>query len=150
MSAVRLKRIEETKLEVRELVQEIVSLRSSYAIEQQKSSSETARAIEHLEQTTDKFARANIQVKQSILAAKKLQQQLAWQQQTRWFTPLLALAVVGIGSASLGSWLTVRAYSSPAERFKRDLFQHNQQRLTECINSRQDKCTLEIKIRDRA
>ena len=144
-----IEQIEQTKVEVRELVQEIESLRSSYAAEKQKSSGEIAGAIERLEQTVKKFDRADIQIRQSVLTAKKLQQKLFWQQQARWYTPLLALAIVSIGSAFTGSLVTARAYNSPAERFKRDLFRQNQQRLTECLNSRQDKCTVEIMPRDR-
>ena len=144
-----IEQIEQTKVEVRELVQEVASLRSSYAADRQKSSDEIAATFERLEQTISKFDRADTQIRQALFAAKKLQQQQKWQQQARWYTPLLALVIVSFCSAFTGSWVTARAYNSPAERFKRDLWKYNQQRLTECLNSRQDKCTVEIMSSDR-
>lgn len=139
-----LEQIEKTKIEVRELVQEVKSLRLNYAVQEQKSKDEVATTAEVLRQTAQKFDRADTQIRQAILALTKLKQQLSWQQQSRWFTPLLALVFTSTGSAFVGSWLTVRAYNSPAEKFRKDFFQHNQQTITECLNLRRDKCTLEM------
>ena len=139
-----LEQIEKTKIEVRELVQEVKSLRLNYAAQEQKSKDEVATTVDILKQTAQKFERTNTQIRQAILSLTKLKQQLCWQQQSRWFTPLLALVIVSTGSAFVGSWLTVRAYNSPAEKFRKDLFQRNQQTITDCLNSRRDKCTLEM------
>ena len=139
-----LEQIEKTKIEVRELVQEVKSLRLNYAAQEQKSKDEVATTVDILRQTAQKFERTNTQIRQAILSLTKLKQQLFWQQQSRWFTPLLALVFMSTGSAFVGSWLTVHAYNSPAEQFRKNLFQRNQQTITDCLNSRRDKCTLEM------
>ena len=137
--------IEQTKTEVRELLQEITSLRSSYAAEGQKNSQSIATMIDRLEETTKKFDLAHTQIKQGILETKKFQQQLSWARRVEWFTPLLALFIVGIGGGVAGGWLTARFYNSPTQQFGRNLTKWNRQQINSCVHQNQAQCLIRIK-----
>ncbi len=137
-------RIEQTKTEVRELLQEITSLRSSYAAEGQKNSQSMATMIDRLEETTKKFDRAHIQIKQGIFETKKFQQQVSWARRVEWFTPLFALFIVGIGGGVAGGWLTARFYNSPSEQLSRSLVKWNQEQIFECLEQNKTQCPIKI------
>ena len=136
--------IEQTKTEVRELLQEITSLRSSYAAEGQKNSQSIATMIDRLEETTKKFDLAHIQIKQGILETKKFQQQVSWARRVEWFTPLFALFIVGIGGGVAGGWLTARFYNSPSEQLSRSLVKWNQEQIFECLEQNKTQCPIKI------
>ncbi|MGB5714282.1 MAG: DUF6753 family protein [Waterburya sp.] len=136
--------IEQTKTEVRELLQEITSLRSSYAAEGQKNSQSMATMIDRLEETTKKFDLAHIQIKQGIFETKKFQQQVSWARRVEWFTPLFALFIVGIGGGVAGGWLTARFYNSPSEQLSRSLVKWNQEQIFECLEQNKTQCPIKI------
>ena len=126
----------------RELIEQASSLHASIEAERQANKETMTSIVAKFQQTTVELNAANLELKNAILSAKKFQQQASWAKQTEWFTPLLALLVMGFSGGIAGGWLTSRFYNSPTEVLGRNLLEWNRQQLVECMQNNNSQCQL--------
>lgn len=130
--------------EARELIERVSSLHASIEAKRQANKETMTSIIEQFQQTTVELNTANLELKSVILLTKKFQQQTSWAKRAEWFTPLLALLVMGFSGGIAGGWLTSRFYNSPAEVWGRNLLEWNRQQLVECMQNNNSQCRLWI------
>ncbi len=128
--------------EARELIERVSSLHASIEAERRANKEAMTDLVAKFQQTTVELNTANLELKNAILSAKKFQQQVSWAKRAEWFTPLLALMVMGFTGAIAGGWLTSRFYNSPAEVLGRNLTEWNREQLVECMQNNNSQCRL--------
>ena len=128
--------------EARELIERVSSLHDSIEAEGRANTEAMTDLVAKFQQTTVELNTANLELKNAIWSAKKFQQQASWAKKTEWFTPLLALMVMGFTGAIAGAWLTSRFYNSPTEVLGRNLTEWNREQLVQCMQNNNSQCRL--------
>ena len=132
--------------ETKQLLDQTNSLRHNIESDRQKYNDSITAVAEQFKQITNELKQANLHFKSSTIEIKKFQQQVSWQRQHQWLSPLFALVVVGILGAISGGWLTARFYNSPIQKIGRHIAEANQQQIAKCLERKQRECLLNLQF----
>ena len=83
--------------EAKELIEQARSLHASIEAERQTNKEVMTNLVEKLQQTTGELNTANMKLKDAVWSAKKFQQRTFGAKRASWFTPWLALLLMGVG-----------------------------------------------------
>ncbi|MEL7420105.1 MAG: DUF6753 family protein [Cyanobacteria bacterium J06555_3] len=139
-----LSRVGQTLEQNRHLKSEIVALEAKVEAGRKESVKIMNALISRLESETESSNRVQKQMNSSYSAIKGLQQKTFWLKWADWFSPLLALAIVGGAGFMAGGWLTYQKYNSSVERFGRKVVNWNLDRIVNCQKTDNPECTFWI------
>ena len=139
-----LSRVRQTLEQNRHLKSEIAALEASVEAGRKENVKIMTALIDRLKSETENHSKVQKQMSSSYSAIKNLQQKTLWLKFADWFSPLLALAIVGGSSFLAGGWLTYQKYNSYVEELGRDIMSWNLDRLVKCRDDKNPKCTFWI------
>lgn len=139
-----LNRVRQTLEQNRNLKSELAALEASVEAGREENVKIMTALIDRLKSETEKSNKVQKQMNSSYSAIKSLQQKTLWLKWADWFSPLLALAIVGGASFLAGGWLTYQKYNSYVEELGRDIMSWNLDRLVKCRDDKNPKCTFWI------
>ena len=137
-------RLQENKKQIEELSKTIDILQAEAIAEREKNIENMNALIGWVNKTTNEFKLTNQQIQGSYSELRKLQQKTFWFKSINWYFPLMALFIMGGFGFLAGSWLTVEKYNTFEERYARNIFNWNKDRLIKCENDDNPKCTFWI------
>lgn len=139
-----LSRVRQTLEQNQNLKSEIVAIEASVEAGRKENVKIMTALIDRLKGETEKSNEVQKQMNSSYSAIKDLQQKTLWLKFADWFSPLLALVIVGGAGFSAGGWLTYQKYNSYVEELGRDIMSWNLDRLVKCRDDKNPKCTFWI------
>ena len=134
----------QARTEAEELKEEVKALRASVEADRKKNEVVLKSLLERIGQTTKGLSTAVVEIDNSGAAIKKLQRDTVWVKLTDWFSPLLALVVVGMMGFGVGWHLMSIKYNDSLNVFGRNLMKWNNDRIIKCIDDKNPKCTVWI------
>jgi nitrate reductase NapE component len=137
-------RLQENKKQIEELSKTINALQAEAIAERKKNIKNMNALIGWVEKTTNEFKLTNQQTQDSYSELRKLQQKTFWFKSISWYFPLMALFIMGGFGFLAGGWLTNQKYNTFEERYGRNIFNWNKDRLIKCENDDNPKCTFWI------
>ena len=139
-----LSQVQETKKQNEKLFEKIEVLHAEVKKDKEQTLENKKAFAKFVGQTTSELSQTYKLVNSSSSDLKKLQnktQKLSWAKE---FAPLSALAIaVGAGLLA-GGWLMSLKYNTPVERFGRNVTDWNMDRIQNCLDTENPKCTLWI------
>lgn len=139
-----LSQVRKTKKQNEKLFEKIEVLHAEVKKDKEQTLENKKAFAKFVGQTTSELSQTYKLVNSSSSDLKKLQnktQKLSW---ANWFAPLSALAIaVGAGLLA-GGWLMSLKYNTPVERFGRNVTDWNMDRIENCFDTENPKCTLWI------
>ncbi|VEP12903.1 conserved hypothetical protein [Hyella patelloides LEGE 07179] len=130
--------------ETSHLLEEIVELRAGVEADRKKNEAflkalcgETGQNIKELKQVVR-------EINHSGATIKKIQQDTVWMKLADWFSPLWALAVVGVIGFGVGWRMNYLKYNGTVEVLGREIMSWNIDRLIKCREDNNPKCTFWI------
>lgn len=139
-----LDRVQHLQLETKSLIDQTKIFYEIVIAEKDKHDQSIINIVEQYKQIALELNQANIEIKNSTLQAKKFQQQVSWAKRSQWFSPLLALLIIGTAGFIAGSSLTGRFYNTSSQKLGRQLLDSNSQKIFNCINQNQSECLINI------
>ena len=139
-----LSRVRQTLEQNRNLKSEIAALEASVEAGRKENVKIMTALIDRLKSETENSNKVQKQMNSSYSAIKSLQQKTLWLKFADWFSPLLALTIVGGAGFLAGGWLTYHSYNSSIERFGRKVVNWNLDRIVNCQKTDNPKCTFWI------
>ena len=130
--------------ETEQLKEEVKTLRASLEAERQHNNDILRALLERAGQTMRGLDRAVVEINHSGAAIKKLQRDTVWVKLTEWFSPLLALVVVGTIGFGVGWRLMLDKYNSTINVLGREIMGWNLDRFLKCRKDKNPKCTFWI------
>ena len=127
-----------------ELKEELLALRAQVEADRQKNKDASQAFFKRIGQITGELEKAVVDIKNSGAAIKKLQKDTVWIKLADWFSPLLALLVVGGVGFTAGGWLMSLKYNDYLDVYARDIMKWNSDRIIKCMDDNNPKCTIWI------
>lgn len=139
-----LDRVRHLQLETKTLIDQTKTFYETVIAEKDKHNQSIISIVEQYKQISLELNQANIQINNSTLQVKKFHQQVSWAKRSEWFSPLLALLIIGAAGFIAGSWLTGHFYNTSSQKLGRELLDSNRQKIFKCINQGQSQCLINI------
>ena len=139
-----LERVGQTKRQSEQLLEKLTALQVNIDNNEQKSIKSKQAFVEWVGKTTKELNQIRQKLDRSHSAIEKLQLKTGWLKWAEWFSPLLALTIVGGAGFLAGGWLTYQKYNSHVDEVGRELMSWNLERYVKCLKDRNPKCTFWI------
>ena len=139
-----LEQVGQTKQQIEQLVEKVTALQANLNADGQKSIKSKQAFVEWVGLTTRELNEIRQKLDHSHSAIERLQLKTFWLKWAEWFSPLLALTIVGGAGLLAGGWLTYQKYNSYADEVGRDLMGWNTDRYIKCRKDQNPKCTFWI------
>ena len=136
-----LEQVGQTKQQIEQLVEKVTALQANLNADGQKSIKSKQAFVEWVGLTTRELNEIRQKLDHSHSAIERLQLKTFWLKWAEWFSPLLALTIVGGAGLLAGGWLTYQKYNTPIEKLGRNLIELNIDRYLKCSDDRNPKCT---------
>lgn len=136
-----LEQVGQTKQQIEQLVEKVTALQANLNADGQKSIKSKQAFVEWVGLTTRELNEIRQKLDHSHSAIERLQLKTFWLKWAEWFSPLLALTIVGGAGLLAGGWLTYQKYNTPTEKLGRNLIKLNLDRYLKCSDDRNPKCT---------
>lgn len=143
-SSENFERLQENKEQLEGVLEAFSTLQAEVKADTEVNVENMNALIGWVNKTTNEFKLTNQQTIDSYSELKKLQQNTFWFKSISWYFPLMALFIVGGFSFLAGSWLMSQKYNTFEERYGRNIFNWNKDRLIKCQNDDNPKCTFWI------
>lgn len=139
-----LNRVGQTKQQSEQLLEKLTALGLNLEANEQRSDKSKQAFVDWVGRTTKELNQIALELNSSRSAIERLQQKTGWLKWADWFSPLLALTIVGGAGFLIGGWLTYQKYNGYVEELGRDLMSWNLDRYVKCLDDRNPKCTFWI------
>lgn len=130
--------------EAREIKEDILRLHAGVEADRKKNELVLNALLERTLQHIQELKQAEIEIQHSGATIKKIQQNTVWMKFANWFSPLWALAVVGIIGFGVGWRMNYLKYNGTVEVLGREIMNWNIDRLIKCRKDKNPKCTFWI------
>ena len=127
-----------------ELFEEIITLHAQVKADRQKNTEFVKTVVDWVERTTRRQETVNQQITKSISEVGKIQQKKVWLRIADGFysLPVLTIGILIIMGATW--WAASRKYNRTIDVFGRNLVTWNVDRIQNCFDTKNPKCTLWI------
>ena len=139
-----LNRVGQTQQQNERILSKLTALGLNLEANEQRSDKSKQAFVDWVGRTTKKFNQIVLELNSSRSKIERLQQKTGWLKWADWFSPLLALTIVGGAGFLIGGWLTYQKYNGFVEELGRDIMNWNLDRLVKCRQDNNPKCTLWI------
>jgi hypothetical protein len=139
-----LERVGQTKRQSEQLLEKLTALQININADGQQSIKSKQAFVEWVSKTTRELNEIRQKLDSSHSAIERLQLNTFWLKWAEWFSPLLALTIVGGAGLLAGGWLTYQKYNSSVDELGRDIMSWNLDRLVKCQDDQNPKCTFWI------
>ena len=139
-----LNRVGQTKQQSERILEKLTALRLNLEANEQRSDKSKQAFVDWVGRTTLELNQIALELRSSRSAIERLQQKTFWLKWADWFSPLLALTIVGGAGFLIGGWLTYQKYNGYVEELGRDLMSWNLDRYVKCREDNNPKCTFWI------
>lgn len=139
-----LNRVGQTKQQSERILEKLTALGLNLEANEQRSDKSKQAFVDWVGRTTLELNRIAQELRSSSSAIERLQQKTFWLKWADWFSPLLALTIVGGAGFLAGVWLTYQKYNGYVDELGRDIMSWNLARLVECRNDNNPECTFTI------
>ncbi len=127
-----------------ELKEEVMALRTSVETDRKTNENVLEALLKRVGQTTHNLERAIAQINYSHIALTRLKEDTIWVKLADWFSPLLALFLIGGVGFILGFWMMALRYNNSINQYEHNIIKWNRDRIVKCNRDRNPKCTLWI------
>ena len=134
----------QARTEAEQLFSEVVRLHAGVETERKKNEVVLKALLERTGQTINGLDKAVVEIKNSRADLKRLQQDTVWIKLADWFSPLWALAMVGVIGFGVGWRMNYLKYNGTVEVLGREIMNWNLDRLIKCRKDKNPKCTFWI------
>ncbi|MEO0015359.1 MAG: hypothetical protein RLZZ535_3748 [Cyanobacteriota bacterium] len=139
-----LEQVGQTERQIEQLLAKLTALQVNINADEQKSIKSKQAFVEWVSKTTRELNEIRQKLDRSHSAIERLQLNTFWLKWAEWVSPLFALTIVGSAGLLAGGWLTYQNYNSYVDELGRDLMGWNLDRLVECQEDKNPKCTFWI------
>lgn len=139
-----LERVGQTKRQSEQLLEKLTALQVNLDNNEQQSIKSKQAFVEWVGKTTKELNQIRQKLDHSHSAIERLQLKTFWLKWSEWFSPLLALTIVGGVGLLAGGWLTYQKYNSYVDELGRDIMSWNLDRIINCRKTNNPKCTVFI------
>jgi hypothetical protein len=136
-----LEQVGQTERQSEQLLEKLTALQANLDADEQQSVKSKQAFVEWVGLTTRELNEIRQKLDHSHSAIERLQLKTFWLKWAEWFSPLLALTIVGGAGLLAGGWLTYQKYNTPTEKLGRNLIKLNLDRYLKCSDDRNPKCT---------
>ena len=139
-----LERVGQTKQQSERILEKLTALGLNLEANEQRSDKSKQAFVDWVGRTIKELNQIALELRSSRSAIERLQQKTFWLKWADWFSPLLALTIVGGASFLAGGWLTYQKYNGYVEELGRDIMNWNLDRIVKCRQDNNPKCTFWI------
>ena len=130
--------------ETEQLFEEVMRIHAGVEADRKKNEVVLKALLERTGQTINGLDKAVVEIKNSGATIKKIQQDTVWMKLADWFSPLWALAMVGVIGFGVGWRMNYLKYNGTVEVLGRKIMNWNIDRFLDCRDDDNPECTFWI------